>query len=378
MDSSKGRVLVVDDEALIADSVIRKLKAEGYDCEAVYNGKEALKKALAGDFDVVLLDMKMPGTSGTEVLRRVAAARPDTCIVMLSAVSEVPTIVESMQLGAHDYVTKPFDLNQVVFAVERALERRKLVAENREYRRVLEETVEQQVGQIHQYVREAITALAREEMALQNPASTDASEMNGKSCDSDMLIGHMLAHMAEMREPHACGHSDRVSMIAAEIALQLNCSSQFVRLVRLAAIVHDIGKVAVPDGILLKPAHLTPAEYSEVKRHPTAAIEILRCEERFNAVLPLVESHHEWFNGKGYPRGLRGEAIPLGGRIIAVADVYDAMTSARPHRPRLSNEEAIETLQKGSGTQWDPHVVEAFLRILRREKKMLRAAAGVT
>ncbi len=378
MDDAKGKILVVDDEELIIASISRKLQDEGHSCVTASDGEQALENALAQDFDVVLLDIRMPAKSGMEVLKRIAADRPDTCVVMLTAVSEVQTVVEAMKLGAYDYVTKPFDLNYVVLTVERALERRKLILENKEYRRLLEETIEQQEGRIRHYCSEAIVALTREEMALERSTSIGEIEEQIDPDEEHLRIARMLVTMAEMREPYARGHSERVSMIASEIAIQLDCPCELVRDIRLAGIVCDIGKVAIPDHVLLKPGHLTPAEYSNVKRHPATAIEILRYEGHFNGALSLIESHHEWYNGKGYPSKLKGKDIPLGARILAVADAYEAMTSPRPHRPNLSNEEAIKVLKKGAGTQWDPHVVDAFLQILKRRKKTSKLAVPAT
>jgi HD-GYP domain-containing protein (c-di-GMP phosphodiesterase class II) len=181
-----------------------------------------------------------------------------------------------------------------------------------------------------------------------------------------------LALMAEAHEPYARGHSERVSLRAGEIAIQLRCSAEVIKRVKVAATLHDIGKVVIPDQILFKPGPLTPAEYSEVKRHPVAAVGIIQEVSYFEDILAIIESHHEWYNGKGYPKKLKGDEIPLGARIIAVADAYDAMTCPRPYRSRLSNEEAVQALKKGAAAQWDPRVVEALFKILERESKMLQ------
>jgi HD-GYP domain-containing protein (c-di-GMP phosphodiesterase class II) len=185
-------------------------------------------------------------------------------------------------------------------------------------------------------------------------------------------MAKMLALMAETREPYARGHSERVNMLVNEIALQLKCPDDLIKDLQLAATVHDIGKIVIPDHILFKPGSLTPAEYTEIKRHPVATVEIIRHVGHFTGILQLVESHHEWYNGKGYPNKLKGESIPLGARILAVADAYDAMTCPRPYRSRLSNEEAVQVLKKGSGKQWDSAVVDAFVCMLERESKMLQ------
>ena len=406
MDEVKGRVLVVDDEESIRSILSRKLETEGYFCVTASDGREAMEKASQHEFDLVLTDIKMPGMSGIEVLSHIIAEHPDTCVIMITAVSDAQTAVDAMKTGAYDYVTKPFDLEALGMRVEKALERRRLVLENRNYQLRLEEKVEHQVGQMQQYYREAIHALAREEIALQvldvtrktEPSeATAGGRLPGDSRESsspvkefvDRLAGlpnldkgtdskkvlemaKVLALMAETREPYARGHSERVSMLANEIATHIGCPDDLVRDLQLAAIVHDIGKIVVPDNILFKPGNLTPAEHNEVKRHPVASAEIMRHVHSFTSVIPMVESHHEWFNGKGYPNKLMGESIPLGARILAVADAYDAMTCSRPHRARLSSEEAVQVLKKGAGKQWDAAIIDAFVRILELESKMLQ------
>lgn len=409
MDEARARILVVDDEESIRSIVSRKLQSEGYDCAVASDGKEAVETASERDFDLVLTDIKMPGMSGIEVLSQMVVDHPDTCVIMITAVSDAHTAVEAMRLGAYDYVTKPFDLDTLTMRVEKALERRRLLLENREYQLRLEQKVEHQVEQIQRYYREAIEALAREEIALQVLDATRqteereagfgtevAADSRGSATpvkefvrklsrlpggeetgdlDTALQVAKVLALVAETREPYARGHSERVNMLANEIALQLGCPDELVRDLQLAAIVHDVGKVVIPDHILFKPGSLTPAEYSEIKRHPEATVEIIRRVDWFTSIIPLVESHHERYDGKGYPNKLKGESIPLGARILAVADAYDAMTCARPHRPRLSDDEAAQVLKKGAGKQWDSAVVNAFLQILERESRMLQDAA---
>ena len=410
MDETRGAVLVVDDEESIRSILSRKLESEGYICITASDGKEAVETASRQDFDLVLTDIKMPGMSGLEVLSHIVNEHPDTCVIMITALADAQTAVEAMKLGAYDYVTKPFDLEAMGMRVEKALERRRLVLENRDYQMNLEQKVEHQVGQIQQYYRESIQALAREEMALEvldatrrpdgeealtsSVASSDTRESSipvkefvrklsqipdadGKTAFARALqTSKLLALMVEAREPYARGHAERVNMLANEIAVKMGCETELLRNLELAAIVHDIGKIVIPDHILFKPGNLTPAEHNEVKRHPIAAVEILRHADYFGDIIPIVESHHEWYNGKGYPNKLKGDDIPLGARILAVADAYDAMTCPRPYRSRLSNEEAFNILKKGSGTQWSPAVVNAFLQILEQESRMLQGSIG--
>jgi len=379
MSEAKATVLIVDDEESIRDVLSRKLEVDDYNVVTASDGKEALWESFMQDFDLVLLDINMPGMSGMEVLSQVVTDHPDTSVVMITAVNDTQTAVEAMKLGAYDYLNKPFDMSTLTMRIQKALERRRLILENREYQLRLEQKVERQVGQIQQYYREAIQSLAREEIAL-NTLDTQQKEIRPKP-DSDepyLQMAKVLAQMAESHEPYAHGHSERVNLLAGDIAIQLGCSNKQIREVRLAAILHDVGKIVVPDHILFKPGDLTPAEYNEIKRHPTATVDMIRQLDYFSSILPIIESHHEWYNGKGYPNKLAGKEIPLGGRILAVADAYDAMTCHRPYRPRLSNEEAIEVLKKCSGNQWDPAVVDRFLRKLERDARMLQTPLAET
>ena len=371
MEESEVAILIVDDEDAIRSMLTRKLEMDGYNCDVAADGNEALWKGFMKDFDLVLMDIKMPGLSGMEALPQMVTDHPDTSVVMLTAVADAKTAVEAMNLGAYDYVTKPFDLDDLSMRVRRALERRRLVLENREYQRHLEQKVKEQVEQVQEYYNQAVQTLSHEQMVLNKLGG--ASRQDGLE-EAYYQMGRSLALMVEAHEPYAGGHSERVSLRAGEIGVQLRCSAEVIKQLKIAATLHDIGKVVIPDQILFKPGPLTPAEYSEVKRHPVAAVGILHHVEYFKDITPLIESHHEWYNGKGYPQKLKGDEIPLGARIIAVADAYDAMTCPRPYRSRLSNEEAVQALKKGAAAQWDPRVVDALFKVLERESKMLQAA----
>lgn len=367
MAESTARVLIVDDEESIREGVSRKLQAEGYACTTAASGRDALEEAATQDFDLVLMDIKMPGLSGMDVLPKLLADHPDASVIMITAVNDTQTAVQAMKLGALDYVTKPFDVDSLMMRVEKALERRKLVLENRDYQSRLEQMVEQQMGQIRQYYDGAIQALAREEMALKQLSEDPPPVRSEDSDEVYLLMARALAEAAEAREVYARGHSERVALSASEITARLGCPKDVARNVHLAALVHDVGKIAVPEHVLFKPGRLTSAELSEIQRHPLRSVEMLRHMDFFKSALPMVAGHHEWYDGTGYPDGLKGEEIPLGARILAVADAYDAMSSPRPYRPRLSHPDIVGTLKKGAGTQWDPAVVDALVQTLSQE-----------
>jgi HD-GYP domain-containing protein (c-di-GMP phosphodiesterase class II) len=180
--------------------------------------------------------------------------------------------------------------------------------------------------------------------------------------DAYLKMARTLVLTLEARDPYTRGHSERVAQLSRQIAYEMRLPPEQVKKIETAARLHDLGKIGIPDGILLKPDSLTPSERAEIQLHPTKTVDMLRHLGFLNGALPMIEGHHERYDGGGYPDGLAGEETPLGGRILAVADAYDAMTSARPYRPAMTSEQAIKILQEGAGSQWDPEVVEAFLR----------------
>jgi response regulator RpfG family c-di-GMP phosphodiesterase len=297
---------------------------------------------------------------------------------MMTTIENMPSAVEAMKQGAYDYVFKPLNMDDLGMRIEKALEKRRLALENREYQIHLEQKVELQVSRIRKYLYEAVEALGLEQMSLDTPDAVRQAQryakrmfqISGTKDAADMREAYLqmartLASIAEAREPYASGHADRVGLLANEIAIRLGCSDEMKRQIKFAAILQDIGKIVIPDSILSKQGNLTPADFKEINRHPTASVEIIQHIDYFKDILPLVESHHEWYDGGGgYPKKLRGEQIPLGARILAVADAYDALTCQRPHRPSLTTDQAAQVLKRGAGKQWDPQVVETFLKKL--------------
>ncbi len=368
MSKAKASILIVDDEEPIRRILSRKLEAEGYTCVTAGDGSEALWKASKEDFSAMLLDIKMPGQSGLEVLTQMNIDHPDTAVIMITAIAESGTAIEAMKSGAYDYVMKPFNMHDVIEKLQEALERRESVLQNRSYQQCLEERVEQQEGQIGQVHREAVEALVREQLALEKAYGMAGSERKVESDSTFVQLAKALALVTEMREPYLRGHAEQVRSLATQIAVSLGCPDQFVQNIGFAALIHDIGKVVIPERILFKKGRLSRTEYAEVKRYPMVSVDILRDVEYFKDITPIVESQQEWYDGSGYPNKLKGKAIPLGARILAVADAYDAMTSIRPYRPSMNQEEATSRLREGAGTQWDPLVVDALLRMLDRQQ----------
>ncbi|MFO7712278.1 MAG: response regulator [Dehalococcoidia bacterium] len=336
MAEKQESILVVDDEQTIRAFLKQVLRGEGYRCEEAGNAAEALEKLEGDAISLVLLDIKMPGRSGLELLPEIRASFPDTAVVMATAMNDTSVAVQCMKQGAYDYVAKPFGLEDVVLSVERALQRRRLELENRVYQQHLEELVSEKTKEL----REALDRI--------------------KLASLDTI--YRLARAAEYRDADTGAHIERIGRSSAAIARQLGLENGEVDNMLYAAPMHDVGKIAVPDRILLNPGSLSAEEWEIMKKHTTIGSEILQGSDadfiRLAEVIALT--HHEKWDGSGYPRGLRGSQIPLAGRIVAIADVFDALTSARPYKEPFPVTESLDIVRKQSGVHFDPDVVDAF------------------
>ncbi|MHB9053112.1 MAG: HD domain-containing phosphohydrolase [Thermoleophilia bacterium] len=327
-------VLIVDDEATIREVLQRTLESEGYYCETAGNVDEAVGMIQKRSFELVLTDIMMPGKSGVELLKEIQTFSPDTAVIMVTAVSDTQTAINAMKMGASDYVTKPFNLVEVLMSVDRALEKRALYLSNRDYRDHLEQKVEKQTDEIRSTFLGALKA---------------------------------LAEALEAKDPYTNGHSKRVTEITVTLAREMSFSEEELAQIRLAGLVHDIGKIGVPEAILHKAGKLTDKEFDLIKDHPAMGEKILKPIIRDAEVLAIVRYHHERYSGGGYPEGISGDGIPLGARLLAVADAFDAMTSSRPYRKAMSVEKAKGQLLANRGSQFDPEAVDLFIKA---EKKL--------
>ncbi len=323
-------ILIVDDEKIIRLVLREKLRSQGHVCLEAGEGTEAMKALRENPIDLVILDIKMPGRSGIELLPEIKAGYPDTAVIMVTAVGDIDTAILAMKLGAYDFLTKPFNLEEVVLSVNRAMEKRRLELENRDYQQHLEQKVQQQAEKIRSSFLNAITA---------------------------------LAYAMEAKDKYTSGHSYRVAEMSLAIAKELGMDRSRIEKVRFAGVIHDIGKIGVKESILNKPAPLSATEFDIVKSHPQTGAHILAPVVEDEEILKVVKHHHERYDGRGYPDGLPGEDIPLGARIVAVADAYDAMTSDRPYRAPLPVERTLDEIRQAAGSQFDPRVVQAFLRV---------------
>lgn len=329
----RPRCLIVDDEAPLRAILRRVMEAEGFICCEAPSGVEALELLEQEVAPLVLSDYHMPRMDGGELLRHIHERWPDTAVVMITAVSDVDQAVRCLDEGALDYVTKPFRIEEIRGRVGQALEKRRLLIENRAYREQLEARV---VQQAHAYENLFLASL------------------------------QSLADALEVKDAYTWGHSTRVCRYALAISQELSLSDEMVRQIDLGSRLHDLGKIGVREDVLNKDGPLTDAEYAHVMEHPVIGWKLLSpLMSDAPHALAVVRSHHERFDGKGAPDKLCASEIPLEARITAVADSFDAMTSGRPYRAGMSVEYALSELHRCSGTQFDPACVLAFERALQ-------------
>ncbi|HEX7126438.1 MAG TPA: HD domain-containing phosphohydrolase [Thermodesulfobacteriota bacterium] len=334
--ADQASILVVDDELAMREVLSRNLKAVGYETRAAASVADAMAALEREPADLVLSDVMMPGGTGLELLERIKARDPDTAVIMITALADIQAAIDALKLGAADYILKPFSLDQVDLSVSRALTQRRLVLENRAYQAELERKV-----------------------AEKTRALTRALEEMEQTYDATIEV---LGAALDYRDSETEGHCERVTRYTVALARAMGCTPEQVKQIERGAYLHDLGKIGVPDAILLKPGKLTAEEWEIMKSHAEKGYLMLRDIAFLKEAAEIVYAHQERYDGSGYPRGLKGEEIPLGARIFAVADTLDAMTSDRPYRKGLSFRESIEEVQRYSGTQFDPRVVEVFVR----------------
>ncbi len=337
-------VLVVDDEPSVVRALVEILEEMGHQARAAAAGSEALDILRQDEIDLVLLDIEMPRMDGFELLDKLDGLEADPEVVVVTGRFDTQAAIEAIRRGANAYLTKPFRLDEVRVTVERALEKRRVVLENRNYRQKLERRVKERTREAEAQQRE----VARLNVELQ------------RSFEDTLQA---LVTALDLRDNETQGHSRRVAEYASLVAEKMGFADSDLLAIRWGAILHDVGKIGVPDAILRKNSSLTPEEQAEMRKHPEMGHKMLQHISFLRAGLDIVLCHHERWDGSGYPRGLSGEEIPLGARIFAVVDTLDAMTSDRPYRPAMPLEKAREEVRKHAGTQFDPQVAELVLSI---------------
>ena len=331
------QILVVDDEEAIREVVSTMLESKGYRCTAVSNGRAAQEQVKKSTPDLVLSDMIMPEMDGIKLLDWLREYDPEVPVIMVTAIHDISTALEAIRRGAYDYILKPFEKDQLFLGVGRALQHRRLVAENRSYQIQLEHQVEERTAELTR-------ALGQLEQSYDDTLEALGSALDLKDAETE-------------------GHCQRVTAFTISIAKAMPVPNHYLPILARAAFLHDIGKMAIPDGILRKPGPLTDAEKEVMRKHCEIGYNMLIRIPFLRDAAEIVLAHQEFFDGTGYPRGLKGEQIPLGARIFTIADSLDAMISDRPYRKALPMPHAREEIRRCSGTQFDPKVVEVFSTI---------------
>lgn len=343
--SKNPRLLIVDDESAVRN-VLHDLLTPSYDCTEVSSAEDALTQLGEQPFDLVISDITMSGMSGLELIPHIKETCPNTVIVMISGMQTIESAINALRLGAFDYLMKPFDLRQVESAIERAYEHRQLVVAKQLYENHLQELVDQRTVELDE-------ALASLENAYRSTLKA-------------------LTAALETRDAETHGHSERVVTFSLRLGREYGLNVLEMKALEFGSLLHDIGKIGVPDAILRKPAKLTDEEWDRMREHPLHGQQILRGIKFLEGAARVVAQHHEKWDGSGYPLGLKGEEIDICARIFAVADAFDAITSDRVYRRAQSYEAATRELDEWADHQFDPKVVEAFHRVPKEDWDELR------
>ena len=345
-----SNILVVDGEAAVRDRMSAILEQDGHRVKVVSTSSEALRVLEDGRYDLVLTEIVLREMGGVALLEEIHRRQPHLPVVLVSAVREISVALDAMRSGAFDYLLKPFEPEQLLATVARALGYRLVLTESHNYKQNLEEMVR-----------------ARTEMLLHAIEDLEHSY--------DVTL-EALGDALDLKDSETEGHSRRVTAFTMALARAMGLAPAEIKMIARGAFLHDIGKMAIPDRILRKPGKLTGEEKKVMREHCTRGYQILRKIPFLAAAAEIVLCHQEHYDGRGYPSGLRGSEIPIGARIFSVADAMDAMTSDRPYRKARSFEAAREEIVRRSGSQFDPEVVEVFLKMPERLWQELRVEIG--
>ena len=343
--SIQPRLLIVDDEAGVR-GVLQDLLSNVYECGDAASAEEALEQLRAGSYQLVISDITMPGLSGLDMIPQVKEISPDTVIIMISGMQTIESAVHALRLGAFDYLMKPFDLRQVEAAIARAYQHHQLMVAKRLYENHLEELVEVRTLELDR-------ALGSLENAYRSTLQA-------------------LTAALETRDAETHGHSERVVTFSLRLGREYGLNAREIKSLEFGSLLHDIGKIGVPDAILRKPAKLTEEEWVRMREHPLHGQQILRGIKFLEGAAHVVAQHHEKWDGSGYPLGLKAEEIDICARIFSVADAFDAITSDRVYRKGRPYEVAAQELDEWVGRQFDPKVVEVFHRVPKEDWEDLR------
>jgi len=338
------RLLVVDDEETIRLALAKFLRSRGYEVQTADSGPAALEALAGTKFVLMLCDVRMPEMSGVDVVPRALAVDPELAVMMLTAVNDAPTATDALSRGAMDYLMKPIELPDLEAAVSRALHKRELSIEQRRVEQMIREEVALRTEQ-----------LEREKYALRSLT---------------VSIAETLVNAMEAKDVYLRGHSARVADLGASIAHEMGLDDDTVEQIRLAGRLHDVGKIGIRESILNKPDRLTPEEFEHVKSHVKIGMEILAPLRHIGEALTYVHDHHEHWDGGGYPRGLKGDRISIGGRVLCAADAFDALTSKRAYRDPMTPAQTIEYLAGQTGKLLAGDVYLALKQVVLGRKSL--------
>lgn len=358
LDEIGAPVLVVDDDSAIRRMIARILGRAGYECTEASDPSVALLFANTQDYSLVTCDINMPGGSGLGLVRDLRARHPDIAVLMVSGMDDPATAAVATELGAYGYVMKPFEANEIVIASANALRRRHLEIENRIHRQHLEHLVAERTSDL----TATVERLSLTEQALR---------------ESQEEAIRRLAFAAEFRDPTTGAHINRMSRTCELLAERSGLGRERAELIRIASPMHDIGKIGVSDEVLRKPGKLSAQEMDEMRKHPVIGSQILAGSDsellRLGGLIALT--HHERWDGAGYPHQLARDQIPVEGRIVAIADVFDALTSERTYKPAFEVDHAVAIMTEERGSHFDPELLDVFLTFIDEVVGLARSSA---
>ena len=355
-------LLIVDDEVGPRESLRMILKPH-YSVHCAEDGESALRILKETPMDVITLDLKMPGMSGIETLKRIRLIDPDVMVIIITGFGTLQSAVEAIRHAAFDFIAKPFNVNEVISIVERAVERRRFQIKAKSL--------------LRQSFGRSLTSSAPKSNDPSLPNGQDLppfpqKDFNGSNHQTCLEFSKVLSFTLEEKDPYTSGHSERVCCYSDLISRKISLAPTERNELQIASYLHDIGKIGISNRFINKKGALKATDWAVIKQHTRKALDLLAPLNLSLSILSYIEHHHEHFDGSGYPEGLKGNQIPLGARIIAVSDSYDSMTSDRPYRKPLSQEEARKELLKWAGKQFDPKLVSAFLSSLEERRESVQ------